>query len=222
METTKFSTKQRGLYFAIATCSAIAVILIVTVRYGGTYNKREYNARRGGVQSINEVGKHFPDPKNSVEKRKILKSWEQVRLPGNIEPKHYDMLIQVNLIELTFSGKSSIYLQVTTPTSTIIFHINKLKIEKVEIRDLLGLKAFKIKTQFQYKKNQFFVVELIEKLDVGQYILKLKFNGNIGTKELNGFYRSTYKSKDGETRYICLKNYMLSSTFRWIQLHSSY
>ena len=62
-------------------------------------------------------------------------------------------------------------------------------------------KRFKIRKEFEYKKNQFFVVELVDKLDVGEYKLKLNFDGDIKTKELNGFYRSTYKSNDGKTRY---------------------
>ena len=190
---------RKSLVFTMATGLTIAIILVLSVKYGGTYDERNFNSKRK-VQSINESSKRLPNIENSVEKGKNSESWEQARLPSNIHPKHYDMLIAVNLNELTFTGKSSVSFQVTTATDTIIFHVNELKIEKVQVFDSLEVKPFKIRKEFQYKKNQFFVLELVKKLEVGEYKLKLNFDGNIKTKELNGFYRSTYKSKNGKTR----------------------
>ena len=210
---------RKSLVFAIATGLAVAIILVLSVKYGGTYDERKFNSKRK-VQSINEGSKRLPNIENSVEKpniensvekRKNPEPWEQARLRSNIHPKHYDMLIKVNLNELTFAGKSSISFQLTSATNTIIFHVNKLKIEKVQVFDSLEVKPFKIRKEFHYTKNQFFVVELVKKLEVGEYKLKLNFDGNIETKELNGFYRSTYKSKNGETRYCnFLKNVFIN------------
>ena len=206
---------RKSLVFAITTGLAIAIMFVLSVKYGGTYDERNFNSKRK-VQSINEGSKRLPNMENCVEKGRNLEPWEQARLPSNIHPKHYDMLIKVNLNELTFTGKSSISFQVTTATNTIIFHVNKLKIEKVRVLDSLEVKPFKIRKKFQYKKNQFFVVELVKKLEVGEYNLKLNFNGNIETKELNGFYRSTYKSKNGKTRYC---NFFKKRYFAWYGIH---
>ena len=105
----KLNTKGRRLYFTIASCSLVAILLVLGVLYGETYDKRKYNSRRE-VKPLNEESKHLPNEENSVEKRTILKPWEQVRLPSNIRPNHYDILIQVYLNELRFTGKFRVYL----------------------------------------------------------------------------------------------------------------
>ena len=211
------STKGNRLLFALATCFVIVIFLVRgnLVKYGGTYDEQGNNSRRE-VKSLNGDSKHLPNVENSVEKRTILKPWEQLRLPSNIRPKHYDLLIQVNLNELTFSGKSSISFHVTKSTNTIIFHTNKLTINTVLVLGSSEEKPFKIRKQFEYKKNQFFVVELAYKLKIGEYKLKLNFDGDIETKELNGFYRSTYKNNDGKTRYCHFRNKLLQMIYIYI------
>ena len=128
-----------------------------------------------------------------------LKPWDKIRLPSDVEPVHYDMLIRVYLDTLTFSGNSNISIKVTDPTDKILFHVNKINIKNVEVVDS-NAKSYTIKEQFNATKRQFYVVILDERLAVGDYELRLEFVANIETKELNGFYKSTYKSSANETR----------------------
>ena len=199
---TNLPGKSSRVYFArvLVTCSVVASLFSI-VSIVGSYNQYKNKSTRA-IKLENVDGK----------------PWKQVLLPTNIQPTHYDMLIQVNLKELTFSGKSIITIQVSIPTKTIIFHTHKLQIQNVQVLDSSEEQLFKIRKQFEYMKNQFFVVEPVDKLYVGEYKLKLNFRGHIKTKELNGFYRSTYQSSDGKTRYcyfllqrtIC--NYNLSKS----------
>ena len=187
------SAKGIRLYFVPVLVICFVVVFFFSigsiVKYRGRCDQYEIKSRRA-IKSENVDGKQSTE-----------KPWKQILLPVNIRPKHYDMLIQVSLKELTFFGKSTISIQVTISTRFIIFHEHKLRIRNVQLLDPSQEKRFKIRKQFEYKKNQFFVVELVDKLDVGEYKLKLNFDGDIKTKELNGFYRSTYKSNDGKTRY---------------------
>lgn len=193
------------LIINLVICAAVVLFLVVHVRnvvsrHGEKYEQNTKESRRR-VNLQEEDYKRAKNAKRSVEQRNDSKPWLQLRLPANIKPKHYNMLIQVYLTELKFSGRSSISIQVIKSTNTIIFHINKLTVKSVQVLRNLEDKMLKIKKRFEFKKNQFFVVVLEEKLDIGEYILKINYDGDIETKELNGFYRSTYKTKDGRTRY---------------------
>jgi hypothetical protein len=129
----------------------------------------------------------------------ILEPWEKIRLPTDIQPIHYDMLIRVYLETLSFSGNSNISIDVTSPTDTILFHINKINITSVEVVDSND-KMLPINKEFNSMKRQFYVVILNAKMAVGRYVLRLKFVADIETEELNGLYKSTYKNSAGETR----------------------
>jgi hypothetical protein len=129
----------------------------------------------------------------------ILEPWEKIRLPTDIKPMHYDMLIRVYLETLSFSGNSNISIDVTSQTDKILFHINKINIRSVEVVDSND-KILPINKQFNSTKRQFYVVILDAKMAVGRYVLRLKFVADIETEELNGLYKSTYKNSAGETR----------------------
>lgn len=128
-------------------------------------------------------------------------AWEEIRLPTNLHPLHYDMLVRTYLNKLTFTGNSNITIKVTNSTDLILFHINLLEIRAVSVEDGSG-KPLAIKEEFGYKPNQFYVVRMDAELPVGRYTLKIKFAGNVTTKQLNGFYNSTYTTKGNITRVL--------------------
>jgi hypothetical protein len=130
-----------------------------------------------------------------------LEPWNKIRLPTDINPVHYDMLIRVYLDTLNFSGDSNITINVKNPTDKILFHINKINITNVEVVDFDSSEVLTIDRQFSSPKRQFYVVILTKDMAVRRHVLKLSFVANIETEELNGFYKSTYKNSAGETRY---------------------
>ena len=128
----------------------------------------------------------------------VVEPWEKIRLPKDIVPEHYDMLIRVYLDNLTFSGNSNITIKVKNETNKILFHINKINITSVVVSH--GGTVFPIKRQFPAEKRQFYVVILDRSMPVDQYVLRLTFVANVETEELNGLYKSTYKNSTGGTR----------------------
>lgn len=130
--------------------------------------------------------------------------WDSIRLPSDIRPTHYSMLIKTDLKNLRFTGNSNISINVDNSTKVILFHINQVKIDGAEVQNS-KLATLNIARQFYSVSNQFYVLEMASPLDKGPYALKLEFSANMSTKELNGFYNSTYKDENGNTRYVFAK-----------------
>ena len=54
--------------------------------------------------------------------------WWNVRLPENIVPDHYDVVLYIDLKKLVFFGDVSILVNVTKPTENVLVHVNKMNI----------------------------------------------------------------------------------------------
>jgi hypothetical protein len=197
---------------AILICVAVlAVIILVGVLAGVLSGNREKDKCDERIKkavlaakSKNETLASTPattpaTTRSAPTTPSILEPWEKIRLPNDVQPIHYDMLIRVYLDTLSFSGNSNISIDVTNPTDKILFHINKINITSVEVVDSSN-NVLTIKSEFSSMKRQFYVVILTKDMVVGEHVLKLNFVANIETEELNGFYKSTYKNSAGETR----------------------
>ena len=70
--------------------------------------------------------------------------WRNVRLPDNIVPVHYDVVLYIDLKKLVFFGDVSILVNVTKPTENVLVHFNKMNITsaKVEMASGGGEKNF--------------------------------------------------------------------------------
>lgn len=129
-----------------------------------------------------------------------LEPWDKIRLPTNVRPIHYEMLIRIYLDTLSFTGNSNISINVTRSTDKILFHANKINVTSVAVLDSSS-KIFAIDRWFYTAKRQFYVVILSEEMNVGLYELRLEYVAYIETEELNGLYKSEYQNSAGETRY---------------------
>lgn len=59
-----------------------------------------------------------------------------------------------------------------------------------------------VKEAFDYKQNEFWIVQLSQTINSGVYSLKLNFTGSL-TADIVGFYRSVYKDfLSGEERSV--------------------
>ena len=54
--------------------------------------------------------------------------WWNVRLPDNIVPDHYDVVLYIDLKKLVLFGDVSILVNVTKPTENVLVHVNKMNI----------------------------------------------------------------------------------------------
>ncbi|KAL7289312.1 hypothetical protein TKK_0017243 [Trichogramma kaykai] len=139
------------------------------------------------------------------------------RLPKNVWPESYDLLILSNVTNgnFTFKGQVVITLSVIETTNRVVLHAEKLKIdqENVTLRRIDSDEEddadVRIKGQSYDEEAQFFTIELEASLLPGSYELSLRFDGSV-LDDLFGFYRSSYKIGN-ETRWLGITQF--SPTF---------
>ena len=64
--------------------------------------------------------------------------WWNVRLPDNIVPVHYDVLLYIDLKKLVFYGNVEILVNVSSPTENVLVHVNKMNITAASVRQASG------------------------------------------------------------------------------------
>ncbi|XP_055587828.1 glutamyl aminopeptidase-like isoform X1 [Uranotaenia lowii] len=131
------------------------------------------------------------------------------RLPRHIKPKHYDLLMNPDLEQGTFTGQVRINITISEPTDYVVLHSNKLAITDTFLNRVLPNKSetkVQIKKAYAYDTHQYWVVET-ESIDSGEYRLGLDFEGNL-TNQIVGFYSSTYRDKGSNaTRKIATSKF---------------
>lgn len=122
--------------------------------------------------------------------------WWNVRLPNNIVPEHYDVLLYIDLKKSEFFGNVAIRVNVSSSTENVLVHVNKMNITSASVEKASGGDLLPIKKKFWFEKNQFYVMIMESVLEKSQYIIKMHFRAWL-TGDLAGLYKSSYKRKDG-------------------------
>ncbi|KAL0132492.1 hypothetical protein PUN28_000323 [Cardiocondyla obscurior] len=127
---------------------------------------------------------------------------ETFRLPREVIPITYDLLLHPKLQKGTFSGKVTILIDVRDDRRTIALHQKDLNITSAKLTTY-GLNEdyeIDISSISQPTKYEIFVISTKNEIKSGLYNLSLEFTGNLRDKII-GFYSSTYRYNN-ETRYI--------------------
>ncbi|KAM8960792.1 endoplasmic reticulum aminopeptidase 1 [Pelodytes ibericus] len=129
--------------------------------------------------------------------------WKEIRLPYYIIPLQYDLLIHPNLTTLTFTGLTKIFVTVSRPTNFLILHSKQLNITKTIIERKHGNRQVQEELQLlENPASEQVALLAAEPLKPGEnYSLYIEYNANI-SQSFRGFYKSTYKTKDGEIRVL--------------------
>lgn len=125
--------------------------------------------------------------------------WKNFRLPDYVKPIHYDLHLEPNLVDDTYTGTVDIQVEVSKPTRHLWLHIRETFVSampRLKLQDSQGTeKEVHVKQCFEYKPEQYVVVEATEELPVtGQgevYVLSLDFQGWLNGSVV-GFYRVIY------------------------------
>ncbi|XP_061552400.1 glutamyl aminopeptidase [Phycodurus eques] len=134
--------------------------------------------------------------------------WKNFRLPDYVKPVHYDLLLEPDLVDDTYTGTVEIQVQVSKPTRHLWLHIRETFVSDKPRLMLLGRqgeqKDVSVKSCFEYQPQEYVVVEATEELPVtgpGEvYVLRLDFQGWLNGS-LVGFYRVVY-TETGVTKKI--------------------
>ena len=124
-----------------------------------------------------------------------------ILLPRDVLPTRYQVYLHPNLTTFTFEGGVKIEITCKKATKYIILHIKDLEISEHKLSQGHEQDDLAIRRTAQNKKHDQLLVEAEEDLDPGEtYTLHLSFSGTLNNKMV-GFYRSSYKTKKGDTRY---------------------
>lgn len=133
--------------------------------------------------------------------------WNNFRLPDHMVPFHYDLHLEPDLDTDIYTGSVSIHLTLTQPSQHLWLHIRDTFVSAVpslERSGLSGLTSVQVKECFEYKPQEYVVVEAAEQLSVTgpdeHYVLTLHFQGWLNGS-LVGFYRTMYQ-ENGVTKKI--------------------
>ncbi|XP_058472021.1 glutamyl aminopeptidase [Solea solea] len=134
--------------------------------------------------------------------------WKNFRLPSYVKPIHYDLNLEPDFGDDTYTGTVDIHVEVSKPTRHLWLHIRETFVSAVPRLKLLnsqgGQKELQVKHCFEYKPQEYVVVEAAEMLPVtapGEvYVLSLDFQGWLNGSVV-GFYRVIY-TEEGRTKKI--------------------
>lgn len=137
------------------------------------------------VDVLNEAAK------NSITEEDM--PWNSPRLPKNVLPVKYSLLIYPKIDAGTFHGDVLIDIKVSEPTQYILVHQTNLNIEhtRLSLKSDAESESLIIEKTWSFPKNHYWVIQVAEKLEPNDYELYMSFKGNIGHGTL-GLYKTTY------------------------------
>lgn len=125
--------------------------------------------------------------------------WKNFRLPDFVKPVHYDLHLEPDMDEDTYTGTVDIQVEVHKPTRHLWLHIRETFVSAMPRLKMLNSqgnqRAVAVKSCFEYKPQEYVVVEATEELPAtgpGEvYVLSLDFQGWLNGSVV-GFYRVIY------------------------------
>nr|XP_023420111.1 glutamyl aminopeptidase [Cavia porcellus] len=193
----------RGWHAALICAVVVAVGLIVGLSVGLT-------------RSCPDVSTTVPGPPHST----AAPRQGPERLPGQRGPEravdelqaagsrwcreHYDLELQPELEQDTYTGNVTITLRLQEPRSYLWLHVRDTKVTRVPQLYTPAGAQVRVSRCFEYKAQEFLVLQTAEQLPAtqgnGLYRLRLEFAGRLDGS-LVGFYRTTYV-EDGQVKSI--------------------
>lgn len=126
--------------------------------------------------------------------------WARFRLPQSVHPISYDLTLNPNLDDMTFTGRVIINMSVLHSTKRIVLHGANFNITKATFK--LGDGKVRDVNVLEYKPKQQLAVKFSEDLPAGQYcVLTLDYFAAL-SHTYDGFYNSSYTDKDGNKRVL--------------------
>ena len=124
---------------------------------------------------------------------------DAVVLPVNVRPSRYEIKLQPDFTNFSFTGEESIEIEAVESTSQIQLNSVEIQIQSATLSqggDSRPASDISFNTE-----RETVTLRFAESIAEGPASLNLVFTGELNDK-LRGFYRSQYQAQDGETRYL--------------------
>ena len=173
--------------YALKLSRVFVVVLIVVfpIIHGSLFKRVVRDTHSSGKELLDTKGREF--------------KYKLIRIPKDIRPEHYDLFLYPNLDTLNFYGKVEILIRCFKSTDRIIFHVKNLNTKNIKVLDDKE-KEIKVKDVSENKERNLMMLQLEKDLKKdAKYCLAMDFDGKLANN-MEGFYKSQYKTKDGEKR----------------------
>ncbi|KAE9406413.1 hypothetical protein BT96DRAFT_963515 [Gymnopus androsaceus JB14] len=139
-------------------------------------------------------------------KMSTVASDSKFRLPTNVKPTHYDLIVQTDLDQLKFSGTVTVSLDVKEETSKIVMNCTKLKLGQATVQST-AFKSEQLSSEssFDEKAKQVSFIFPTAFPAGSQAKLTIPFSAPL-TGSMTGYYRSSFE-EDGKTKYYTLTQF---------------
>jgi puromycin-sensitive aminopeptidase len=128
----------------------------------------------------------------------VQTSAEVYRLPASVKPQHYDIRLEPDLKNFTFTGDETVAIEIHEAVDEIALNALELEIDQVTLsRDGESLTG---KAEFDAVSERA-ILHFGHKVNPGKWSLRIRFRGILNDK-LHGFYRSQYKDPAGQMHTI--------------------
>lgn len=129
--------------------------------------------------------------------------WQNPRLTKDVLPEKYMLFLHPKIHLGIFEGIVSINISVVTPLFCILIHQTNLTIISTKLSNCTTSEDVEIEKTWSFPKNHYWVIQLKEQIEPGNFMLFMAFKGKLSSSTL-GLYKSTYKDAANEDRLVIL------------------
>ena len=127
---------------------------------------------------------------------------QRVLLSEDVEPSAYTISLEPDLDKYTYTGEETISIEVVNETDVITVHSRDVAVQEAEFTSLSEGSEPIAAAELSYNlKMMTLAFKFPSKLPVGTATLRIVFSGTLND-QMAGFYRSEYKSVEGEKRIM--------------------
>lgn len=177
---------------------SILGLIVLGIIIGAVLGKENHEEKGIGLYSR---GENFP--------------YRDIRLPANLLPLKYRVYLHPNITNnvFDFKGFVRIVVQCQSDTDSVILNMKGLTVhtaklfkgEALEPAKDMNYDTVPLKDYINSDKYEFLMLRVNDSATLvkdEKYTIYVKYEGKLSVDVLEGFYRSSYKTKNGETRYV--------------------